>query len=66
LALLINGILDICVYNQSQGYGVFKLNFMDILKLFYAFEKRKVILKAKFSSSITSGAKIGHGRKLQT
>jgi hypothetical protein len=31
LALLINGILDICVNNQSRGYGVFKLNLRDIL-----------------------------------
>ena len=34
LVLLINGILDICVNNQSQGYGVFKLNFRDILNYF--------------------------------
>jgi hypothetical protein len=34
LALLINGILDICVNNQSRGYGVFKLNFRDILNYF--------------------------------
>ena len=32
--LLINGILDICVNNQSQGYEVFKLNFRDILNYF--------------------------------
>jgi hypothetical protein len=34
LALLINGILDICVNNPSRGYGVFKLNFRDILNYF--------------------------------
>jgi hypothetical protein len=34
LALLVNGILDICVNNQSGGYGVFKLNFRDILNYF--------------------------------
>jgi hypothetical protein len=34
LALLINGILDICVNNQSRGYGVFKLNLRDILNYF--------------------------------
>ena len=34
LALLFNGILDICVINQSRGYGVFKLNFRDILNYF--------------------------------
>ena len=34
LVLLINGILDICVNSQSQGYGVFKLNFRDILNYF--------------------------------
>ena len=28
------GILDICVNNQSRGYGVFKLNFRDILNYF--------------------------------
>ena len=34
LALLINGILAICVNNQSRGYGVFKLNFRNILNYF--------------------------------
>jgi hypothetical protein len=34
LALLINGIFDICVNNQSRGYGVFKLNLRDILNYF--------------------------------
>jgi hypothetical protein len=34
LALLINGILDICVNNQSRRYWVFKLNFRDILNYF--------------------------------
>jgi hypothetical protein len=26
--------LDICVNNQSRGYGVFKFNFRDILNYF--------------------------------
>ena len=31
IGLLIHVIWDICVNNQSRGYGVFKLNFRDIL-----------------------------------
>ena len=58
-------LLFVTVENKKCLNGS-QIGHREKVVLLEGYEKRKVILKANFSSSMTSGDKIGHGRKLQT